>query len=127
MTGTPDKFWRRVDRSGGPDACWPWTRARTRNVRGEATYGHLSYQGVHYVAHKLAWILTHGPIVGDLKVLHRCDNMPCCNPAHLFLGSLSDNMVDRRNKGRHTRYPQRDPDNGRWLRGESVPAVKGAK
>jgi hypothetical protein len=83
---------RRVDNSGGPAACWPWTGSCTRHG-----YGKLS---ATEVAHRVAWELTNGPIPSGLCVLHRCDNPPCCNPAHLFLGTRSDNVADMVAKGR---------------------------
>lgn len=89
-----ERFWSKVDRSGGPDACWPWTRSL--HTKG---YGQTSVAGVR-ASHRAAWILTNGPIPAGLCVCHRCDNPPCCNPAHLFLGSLGDNNRDRSIKGR---------------------------
>jgi hypothetical protein len=47
------------------------------------------------LASRKAWVLTNGPIRGALCVLHRCDNKLCCNPAHLYLGTRADNMIDR--------------------------------
>jgi hypothetical protein len=58
------------------------------------------------LAHRVAWLLTHGslPLWTDagtsLCVLHRCDNPPCCNPDHLWLGTHQDNMDDMRRKAR---------------------------
>jgi hypothetical protein len=49
----------------------------------------------------MAWELAYGPIPPGLHVLHRCDNKPCCNPAHLFLGTKADNHADMMTKGRH--------------------------
>lgn len=51
-------------------------------------------------AHRLAWIHIFGPIPNGLKVLHKCDNPPCCRPSHMFLGTQLENMQDKIKKGR---------------------------
>lgn len=88
-------FHSRVDRSGGEESCWPWKR-----YRDNKGYGYF-YSGYTMVrTHRVAYELTYGPIPAGKHVLHRCDNPPCCNPAHLFLGSEMDNTHDAIGKGR---------------------------
>ena len=53
-----------------------------------------------YIASRFAWIITNGDIPEGLFVLHRCDNPPCCNPNHLFLGTKAVNNEDMRQKKR---------------------------
>ncbi len=89
------RYWTRVDRSGGPGACWPWVGYRDRSG-----YGIVYRDGGTTKAHRAAWELTNGPITDNLWVLHRCDNPPCVNPAHLFLGTARDNVADMMAKGR---------------------------
>ena len=104
---TPESFWARVQ-IGQPDACWEWQGART-----SSGYGNLSWHGLHVQAHRVAYYLTSRGIKlatsfrqpGVAKsyrrfVLHQCDNRACCNPAHLFLGSMRANQLDAYRKGR---------------------------
>lgn len=93
---TPEeRFWSKVDTSGGPDACWTWVAFT--NPKG---YGLFGWAGKNRLAHRVAWELTKGPIPPGMNVLHHCDNPPCCNSSHHFLGTLADNNVDMTKKGR---------------------------
>jgi hypothetical protein len=94
----PIRFWRRVDKSAGESACWPWTGGAD-----EDGYGYAKKKGRTIKAHRLAWELHSGYPAGDFEVLHHCDNPPCCNPLHLFLGTNLDNIRDRDAKGRTAR------------------------
>lgn len=92
-----DYFWARVEK-GDRGACWPWTR-------GRFPFGHgfVKLNGRTTGSHRIAWHLARGPIPEGLCVLHKCDNPPCCNPDHLFLGTHRDNANDRHRKGRTAR------------------------
>lgn len=92
---TPETFWKKVDQRGGPDACWPFTGLL------EGGYGRITYQRKVFLTHRLASILTSGPIPDGIQVRHKCDNPPCCNPAHLERGTVLDNMRDRKVRKRH--------------------------
>ena len=105
MVSEANRFWPKVDKSGGPDSCWPWMAAKTQH--GYGYFGSVRPDGKwrSVNAHRIAWELAHGPIpTGEgfhgTCVLHRCDNPACVNPAHLFLGSNSDNVRDMFKKGR---------------------------
>jgi hypothetical protein len=95
------RFWSKVDQRG-PDECWEWTASRNQFGYGQIMLGAYGTGGKArpFFAHRIAWELIHGPIETGLFVLHRCDNPPCVNPAHLFLGDQSDNMKDAHAKGR---------------------------
>ena len=71
--------------------------------RQKGGYGVQRFKGKTMLAHRVAWIKANGEIPEGLCVLHRCDNPPCCNPAHLFLGTLTDNVMDCKSKGRISR------------------------
>lgn len=91
-----ERFWNKVD-IREPDECWEWQGYRLLH-----RYGRVSVENrkIAYT-HRVAWELTHGPVPGGMHVLHLCDNPPCVNPAHLFLGTLSDNTQDMLSKKRH--------------------------
>jgi hypothetical protein len=93
-----ERFWEKVQKGEG---CWPWTAEVNK-----AGYGEFHYDGAPIVASRMAWILTHGEIPAGLCVLHRCDNPPCVNPDHLFLGTRLDNATDCVIKGRRPRGEQ---------------------
>lgn len=98
-----DLYWPKVDKNGPvvrPELgqCWTWTGARHAGFG----YGVVSNRpGIGATtAHRVSWQLAHGPVPPGMHVLHRCDNPPCSNPAHLFLGTHADNMRDMGVKGR---------------------------
>ncbi len=72
--------------------CWEW-----QGTRQSAGYGLLGHRYVH----RLAWALSNGTLPTGMQICHHCDNPPCCNPAHLFLGTGADNAQDSVSKGRH--------------------------
>lgn len=81
--------------------CIVWT-GHINDVNG---YGRTVVDGQRIYTHRLAYELINGPIAEGHVVLHRCDNPPCCNPAHLLEGTQSDNCVDMWLKGRGTNPP----------------------
>lgn len=85
------RFWRKVEKRG-PDECWPWTgKARTTGYGSIGTGGR---NAPRMLSNRAAWTLSRGPIPDGIVVRHKCHNRLCCNPAHLELGTLSDNVAD---------------------------------
>lgn len=89
-----------------------WSKVRPNHATGCLEYdgtpnakGYMAYGADHAqeAAHRYAWMTAYGPIPKGLMVLHSCDNPPCVNPAHLFLGTNRDNMRDMVQKDRAAR------------------------
>ena len=89
-----DVFWKNVKRTKG---CWIWIGAK--HPKG---YGFFRL-GEPYRSHRFSWMLFHGRIPKDMSVLHKCDNPPCVNPKHLYLGTYKDNARDT-SASRHWMY-----------------------
>lgn len=103
MSNVITDVWKRVDRRTDEE-CWEWQGAR--NSKG---YGQMRVSMRQHASHRLAYQAATGTDPADLHVLHRCDNPPCCNPAHLFLGTAGDNVRDCAAKGRNcsgSRHPR---------------------
>jgi hypothetical protein len=88
-----------------------WTGSKDRKGYGKIGIGSLKdgTRGIATVP-RVAWVLTYGPIPEGLCVLHRCDNPPCCRPAHLFLGTRAENRADMLAKGRAPKLPRKLSD-----------------
>jgi hypothetical protein len=82
-------FWLKVDILSEQD-CWEWRGYKDPN--GYGRYGRIPAQ-------RIAFELAKGAI-GNLCVCHSCDNPPCCNPNHLWLGTQQENIIDMNKKGR---------------------------
>ena len=92
------RFWLKVDRSKD---CWNWTASKVG--KGYGGFTDKRHRRKHIVAHRFAWESCNGPIPDGLFVCHKCDNMLCVNPTHLFLGTQSDNIKDCFRKQRDNR------------------------
>ena len=110
----PDKtfllrFWKKVNRNDN-DGCWVWTGSCKRSGYGEISVRRGFYDHVRRSAHRISWELHNGPIPTDRWVLHHCDNPPCVNPGHLYLGDHAQNTADMVNRNRASRNARKLTD-----------------
>src|SRR3990167_2058280 len=92
IKNTVKDFWDKVDKT---DSCWLWKVGKNKDG-----YGRFRFEMKIKVSHRFAWEITFGKIPSGMLVCHKCDNPPCVNPSHLFLGTHKDNAIDKSQKGR---------------------------
>lgn len=98
-----DRFWSKVDKTSHAGGCWLWTAKRNQGGYGAVRE---AGPGSRFLStHRLSFEMANGQIPKGLMVCHSCDNPPCVNPDHLFLGTAIDNIRDCIAKGR--RFHQR--------------------
>lgn len=94
------KFWKKYNKHGpevrkGLGPCWLWT-----GVTDKDGYGLVDWEGRKQGSHRVSYVLTNGPLPDGQFVMHKCDNPPCGNPAHLGSGTNAENLADMASKGR---------------------------
>ncbi len=92
--GFSEYFWKRVSVSE-PGECWHWKASRNRDG-----YGQIRVNNRYHVASRVAYEIANGTPLNGKLALHKCDNPPCCNPAHLYAGTSSENVNDMISRGR---------------------------
>lgn len=120
-------FWSHVDRTGGPDACWPWLLSQIHNGYGQ--WG-VAWEGktVGLRAHRVAYFLEHG-VWPEPFCCHTCDVRHCCNPAHLYTCTPVQNTADMMERTGHNRPRARFTDDEvrefrrRHAEGESLTSI----
>jgi len=78
-----ERFSALVDRSAGPDACWPWRGRRESHGRSGIF---VIRPDRKVAAHRVAWVLAYGAIPDAYWIRWRreaCRSVACCNPMHL--------------------------------------------
>lgn len=99
----------------GTDGCWEW-----KGGRSEEGYGGFMFNYKRRSASRTSYEQNVGEIGEGLCVLHSCDNPPCCNPSHLFLGTNLDNIKDKVAKGRQANGDKIRSGQKNMRRGEGV-------
>jgi HNH endonuclease len=91
--------------------CWEW------NGRRHGGYGHFDWRGKAVRCSRFSWERVNGKSPSDMIFCHKCDNPPCINPDHLFLGTHADNVADKFRKGRQSR------GGWKWKKESTLPPV----
>ena len=112
------RFWDKV-RVVGPNECWEWQACCDQGYGCFGLKNSFDKKWYRVLAHRFAWECFNGPIPNGICICHHCDNPKCCNPVHLFAGTLADNSHDMVIKGRN-----RIPHPGANFKGDKGPNHK---
>ncbi len=99
------RFWSKV-RIVAANDCWLWLGCKDKS--GYGRFRARAASEVRY-AHRVAYTIAVEPIPDGVLICHRCDNPPCCNPSHLFIGTHATNSLDCVVKGR-SNHGERNPN-----------------
>ena len=115
------RFWSKVNipDDAGPDddRCWEWSLWKDKDG-----YGQFTIRKAIFGAHRVAYVIANRVDLGTMCVCHKCDVPSCVNPRHLFLGTHTDNMRDRTEKGR-TASGRGDANGNAKLTESDVPRI----
>lgn len=121
MERAEKRFWDKVDKTPGhgPNGdCWLWT-----GFIHEKGYGYFKFLRKSWAAHRFSYGLHFDDFIETACVCHACDNRPCVNPSHLWMGSHYDNVHDKINKGRE-RHPFGEDGSGAILTEQNVIEIR---
>jgi hypothetical protein len=98
-----ERFWAKVDRSGGLFACWPWTGSTQTSRNNPTGYGKIQEGGRGsriIAAHRIACVIATGEEPDGMEACHAptCTTTLCCNPHHLRWGTRAENEADKARK-----------------------------
>jgi hypothetical protein len=96
-----DARWLRFAAPGAPDECWEW-----RGFRSPQGYATFTHNGVRMAANRAALMRAGVKVPPDMHACHKCDNPPCVNPSHLYVGTPKDNARDALERGGFARRPR---------------------
>lgn len=116
---TLERFWNSV-KFGEPSECWEWQRGCF-----STGYGAFWIDRKLTGSHRYLYKQLHGNIPTEMYVCHSCDNRKCVNPNHFWLGTIRDNNLDMRKKGRQTRKVPRGSESSKAKLTESdIPIIR---
>lgn len=115
---TPENFWAHIA-IRGPEECWEWIGYRARGKYGVVTIKKRTWN-----AHRIAWELQNTQkIPTGMDACHSCDNPPCCNPSHIWIGTRKENLQDCARKGRQWKQQRTHCVHGHLLQGDNIRLV----